>query len=105
MKSEDWTIAQSVAAWQIVAFCRDVCQEVGLDMVNASWERGFNPHCANAPYHLLVHTTVGAQDWWFTVEEIAEYPAPAVVAKVQSPIRAGLADLAAAQARLLPRQP
>src|SRR5262244_865824 len=104
MKGEDWTISQSVAAWQIVAFCRDVCQELGLSMVNASWERGFNPHCTNAPYHLLVHTAVGVRDWWFTIEEITEYPAPAVVAKVQRPIRAGLADLAAAHARLLPHR-
>src|SRR5215510_7987390 len=102
MKSEDWTISQSVAAWQITDFCGAVCRELGLDIVNASWERGFNPLRANAPYHLLVQTTVGVRDWWFTTEEIARYPAKAVIAKVQSPIRAGLADLAAAHARLLP---
>lgn len=93
MKHGDWTILQSVAAWQIVHFCSALCQELGLHMVSASWERAVNPLRANAPYHLLVQTTVGIRDWWFTAEEIAEYPAKAVIAKVQGPIRAGLADL------------
>src|SRR5262245_52409121 len=93
MKHGDWTILQSVAAWQIAAFCSALCQELGLHMVNASWERGFNPLRANAPYHLLVQTTVGIRDWWFTAEEIAEYPTQAGATKVQGTIRVGIADL------------
>jgi len=64
---------------------------VSHSRIAGAGERGVHPHGAHTPSHLLVHTTVGAQAWWCTVEESATYPAPSGAAHVQAPIPASLA--------------
>jgi hypothetical protein len=95
MHSKYFTIERSLGARQIQAYCRALCKELGLQMVEAWWTSVLNPPRQGAPHHLVVQTTGGDRECWFTAEEIAGYPTQETTASVQTTIRAEIVDLLA----------